>query len=261
MAYISPILTAMANAAKKASVAMTRDFNELEHLQNSMRNDGGFALRSRQKCEKILREELAKFRPNYAFVVNEKDTIPASGNYFMISPIDGFANFAHGNAAFAISVAMVENNVVCDAIVYSPVYDELYFAEKGNGAFKEGFRNLERVRVAAQKNIANALVSSNFDLNILQKTSALTKNIVITGILSLDLAHVACGKTDVAVSSTCSPAEIAAGMLIVKESGGYVYAIGETDVRSENLQKVLFGGSIIATNEALREKIALTLAK
>ena len=89
MAYISSVLTAMANAVKKASVAVARDFNELEHLQNSLRNDGGFALRSRQKCEKVLREELAKLRPNYAFISTDNDVIPANGNCFLVSVIDG----------------------------------------------------------------------------------------------------------------------------------------------------------------------------
>ena len=220
-----------------------------------------FALRSRQKCEKVLREELAKFRPNYAFICADNDVIPASGNYFLVSVIDGYKNFAHGNAAFATSIAMIENNTIVDAVVYSPIYDELYFAEKGNGAFKEGFRNLERIRVAAQKNPNNALISANADIEILQKVLGITENIMVKGVISLDLAYVAGGKTDAVVSSDCTPAEIAAGILLVKEAGGYIYASGETDVRSENLQKVLFGGSIIATNEALREKIALTLAK
>lgn len=261
MAYISSVLTAMANAVKKASVAVARDFNELEHLQNSLRNDGGFALRSRQKCEKVLREELAKLRPNYAFISTDNDAIPANGNCFLVSVIDGYNNFAHGNAAFAISIAMLENNAIVDAIVYSPIYDELYFAEKGSGAFKEGFRNVERIRVAGQKNTNNALISANADIAVLQKVLALSQNITVKGAISLDLAYVACGKTDAAVSSKCSPTEIAAGILLVKEAGGYVYDIGETDIRSENLQKVLFGGSIMATNEALREKIALNLAK
>lgn len=261
MAYISPILTAMANAAKKASVAVARDFNELEHLQGSLRNDGGFALRSRQKAEKVLREELTKFRPNYAVVCGENEAIPANGNYFLVSAIDGYTNFAHGNAAFAASIALVENNAVVDAIVYSPIYDELYFAEKGNGAFKEGFRNLERIRVSAQKNPNNALISANADIDILQKVMNISGNIMVKGVTSLDLAYVACGKTDAAVCSKCTPAEVAAGMLLVKEAGGYVYEIGETDIRSENLQKVLFGGSVLATNEALREKIALFLTE
>ena len=255
MAYISPVLSAMANAAKKASVSLLRDFNELEHLQNSLRNDGSFAMRSLLKAEKTLREELAKTHPSFAFVVGENDAIPASGNYFLISAVDGYENFAHGNASFAISIAKLENNAVVDGVVYAPVYDELYFAEKGNGAFKEGYRNMERIRVAAQKNLDKSIVSANNDLQILQKVVPAVQKVLISGVSSLDLAHMAAGKVDIAVSSNCSPKKIAAGMLIVKEAGGYVYQLGETDVRSENLQNVLFGGSIVAVNENLREKI------
>ena len=261
MAYLSPVLNALANAAKKASVGLLRDFNELEHLQNSLRNDGGFALRSRQKSEKILREELAKFRPTYSFITTENNNIPASGNFFAISAIDGYTNFAHGNGSFAISIALIEKNTVVAGVIYAPVYDELYFAEKGNGAFKEGFRNMERIRVASQKNISAALINSNADLEVLQKITVLSKNIIITGSAALDLAHCAAGKTDIAVCSSCTPAEISAGGLLIKEAGGYIYQTGETDVRSENLQKVLFGNSFIAANEALREKIASALAK
>ena len=259
MAYISPILTAMANAAKKASVALVRDFNELEHLQNSLRNDGGFAMRSRLKAEKTLHEELAKIRP-YAVVTNKNNTIPASGNYFLLTTVDGYKNFAHGNASFAISIAMVENNTLVSAVIYSPIYDELYFAEKGCGAFKEGYRNHERIRISSQKSFENALIGINAEQTILQKVLPQTTNVLVTGVTSLDLAHTAAGKTDVMISSNTTPAQVAAGMLIVKEAGGYVYAIGESDVRSENLQKVLFGGSIMATNEPLREKIAAVLA-
>ena len=261
MAYISPVLTAIANAAKKASVSLLRDFNELEHLQNSLRNDGSYAMRSLLKAQKTLRDELAKFKPSYGFVFSSKDVIPSSGNYFLVSAIDGYANFAHGNAAFATSIAMVENNAVVDAVVYAPAYDELYYAEKGSGAFKEGFRNLERIRIAVQKKPENALASINADSAILPKILPLVQNTLITGVISLDLAHIACGKTDIAISSKCTPAEVAGGMLLVKEAGGYAYEIGTTDVRSENLEKVLFGGTIFATNEALREKIALSLAE
>ena len=90
MAYISTALTALANAVKKASVALSRDFNELEHLQSG-HNDGRFALRSYEKVEKTLQEELAKLKPTYTFISKKDDVIPASGNYFLVTPIDGFA--------------------------------------------------------------------------------------------------------------------------------------------------------------------------
>ena len=260
MAYISTTLTAIANAIKKASVALARDFNELEHLQSG-HNDGRFAQRSYEKVEKTLQEELAKLKPTYAFVSKKDDVIPADGNYFLVTPIDGFANFAHGNGSFAVSVAMVENNVVVDAVVYNPVYDELFFAEKGCGAFKECFRSHERLRVAGTKMTEQALIGCGTSAELFRKSLSLSKNVLVKGTSSLDLAYLAAGKLDIVVSADNLPQTIAAGMLLVKESGGYIVALGETDVRSEDFAKVLFGGALIATNEALRQKAANTLAK
>lgn len=260
MAYISTALTAMANAVKKASIALSRDFNELEHLQSG-HNDGRFALRSYEKVEKTLKEELAKLKPNYAFISKKDDVIPANGNYFLVAPIDGFANFAHGNGNFAVSVAMIENSIVVDAVVYNPVYDELFFAEKGCGAFKEGFRSHERLRVAGAKVAEQALIGCGPNANLFNKSLSLSKNVLVRGASSLDLAYLAAGKLDIVVSTDNLPQAIAAGMLLVKEAGGYIVALGETDVRSEDFTKVLFGGALIASNEALRQKAANTLAK
>ncbi|MCI7420309.1 MAG: inositol monophosphatase family protein [Alphaproteobacteria bacterium] len=260
MAYISTALTAMANAVKKASIALSRDFNELEHLQSG-HNDGRFAQRSYEKVEKTLKEELAKLKPAYAFISKKEDTIPASGNYFLVAPIDGYANFAHGNGNFAVSVAMVENSVVVDAVIYSPVYDELFFAEKGCGAFKEGFRSHERLRVAGAKIAEQALIGSGADAELFRKALSLSKNVQVKGVNSLDLAYLAAGKLDIVASADNLPQTIAAGMLLVKEAGGYIVALGETDVRSEDFAKVLFGGALIASNEALRKKAADTFAK
>lgn len=260
MAYISTALTAMANAVKKASIALSRDFNELEHLQSG-HNDGRFAQRSYEKVEKTLKEELAKLKPDYAFISKKEDAIPASGNYFLVAPIDGYANFAHGNGNFAVSVAMVENSVVVDAVIYSPVYDELFFAEKGCGAFKEGFRSHERLRVAGAKIAEQALIGCGADAELFRKALSLSKNVQVKGVNSLDLAYLAAGKLDIVASADNLPQTIAAGMLLVKEAGGYIVALGETDVRSEDFAKVLFGGALIASNEALRKKAADTFAK
>ena len=179
----------------------------------------------------------------------------------MVAPIDGFANFAHGNGDFAISVAMFENNVAVDAVVYSPIFDELFFTEKGCGAFKEGFRNYERMRVAGSKIAEKALISCNADIEILKKVCALSPNVRVKVSVAIDLAYVAAGKTDAVVATDVASSSLAAGMLLIKESGGYIFAVGETDIRSEDLNKVLFGGNIIATNEALKQKIADIMAK
>ena len=259
MAYISPVLSAISGAVKKASVALTRDFNELEHLQNSVHGDNGFAARSLQKVSGVLQNELAKFKPDYAFIISSQGTIPANGNCFLISPIDGYANFAHGNAGFSISVAMMENHVASACVVFAPIYDEMFFAERGNGAFKEGFRNLERIRVASQKQPEKALIGANSD--VFAKALQISKNVLVSGSVAHDLAYVAAGKLDAVVAQNVAPAELAAGMLLVKEAGGYIFSLGQTDVRSEDLHKVLFGGSILATNEALKQKIADKMAK
>lgn len=260
MAYLSPVLTLMVSAVKKASNALTRDFNELEHLQNAVRSDTMFAKRSYEKVERTLKEELSKAKAGYPVVVSEQDVIPASGNYFLLSPIDGFANFAHANNAFAISVAMVENNNVVDAVVYNPVSDEMFFSEKGCGAFKEGFRSHERLRVASSKQVEKALLYCNANAELLQKALKISPNVLISGSVALDLAYLAAGKSDAVIASDNSMATLAAGILLVKESGGYVFGLGETDIRSEDLRKVLFGGNIVATNEALRQKIADAMA-
>ena len=178
MAYFSAALTVMISAVKKAATPMARDFNELEHLQNLQRSDNMFATRSIEKVARTLKEELAKVKPGFKVIDTSTEALPASGNYFLIEAADGYANFAHGNGAFAICVAMIENNTVIDAIVYNPVSDELFFAEKGCGAFKEGFRNHERLRIGGAKNVENTLIYGSVDKELLSKVLNLSKNII-----------------------------------------------------------------------------------
>lgn len=260
MAYLSPALTLMINAAKKAAVGIARDFNELEHLQTSVHNDGGFARRSYEKAKNILREELLKFKPKYAFVADKADTIPADGNFFAVDAISGLNNFMHGNSRFAMSIAMLEDGAVVAGVIYNPLTDEMFFAEKGTGAFKEGFRSHERLRVAGRKNFEQALFGCNADLAVLQKILKASQNINVSGCAALDMAYLAAGKLD-AVAATDVPLHtMAAGMLLIKEAGGYIVAMGETDVRTEKLSEVLLSGRFIATNENLRQKTADLLA-
>ena len=261
MAYISPILTLMVGAVKKISVALSRDFNELEHLQSGSHNDGMFASRSYEKAAKTLLEELSKAKPGYKVIIDDSEPLPASGNAFLVAPIDGFADFAHGNAAFAISVALLEGGNVVDAVIYSPISDELFFAERGGGAFKEGFRNHERLRVSGAKNLGKALFSCNADAGIVQKVLAVSPNLLIEGSTALALARFAGGKSDVVIGTATGKTAIAAGILVVKESGGYIFSVGETDIRTENLKKVLEEGNIVATNESLRQKVAELMAE
>ena len=256
MAYLSPVLSLMINALKKASGSLARDFNELEHLQSATHKDVMFAQRAFERTERVLKEELSKIKAEYPVIVENDKILPNVENYFLLCPIDGFSNFAHANENFAISVALVEKNAVIAGAIYNPVSDEMFFAEKGSGAFKEGFRNHERLRIAGTKQPEKALIASCAEADLLQKVFKISPNVVISGCVALDLAHLAAGKTDAVITVNNTPATLAAGMLLVKESGGYVFAIGETDTRSEDLNKALFGGNIIATNEAMKQKIA-----
>ena len=261
MPYISPTLTLMVGAVRKATAALMRDFNELEHLQTSVHSDGSFAVRSYEKAVRILAEELSKIKSGYPVVMSDNDILPASGSYFSVSPLNGFANFAHGNSRFSVSAALVENNIITDSVVYSPVADELFFAEKGCGAFKEGFRSHERLRVAATKSAEKALIACNANIQSIGNALSVSSNLQVSGTTALDLAYVAAGKVDAVIAKDCAPCELSAGILLVKEAGGYVFAIGQQDVRSEDLLKAWLGGSIFATNEALRQKIAFAAAK
>ena len=141
-------------------------------------------------------------------------------------------------------------------VVYNPIFDEMYFAEKGCGAFKEGFRNHERLRVAACKNIANALFLCSAEAKLCANVAAATPNLRVSGVPALDFARLAAGRVDATAVTNVKPNEIAAGVLLVKEAGGYVFEIGQTDVRSENLEKAVESGNLFATNEALRQKVA-----
>ncbi|MBQ8436073.1 MAG: inositol monophosphatase, partial [Alphaproteobacteria bacterium] len=144
MSYLSSALTLLVSAVKKAGQSLTRDFNEIEKIQSSVRGSADFARSAVTKAEKILRQELSKARPAYPFAVDGQ--AEPQGPHFVVSGIDGIVNFTHAVPYFAISAAIVDNSTPLMAVVYNPATDELFFAEKGCGAYKEGFRNHERLR-------------------------------------------------------------------------------------------------------------------
>lgn len=261
MSYLSPFMTVLISAVKKASNPLNRDFSEVEQLQSSVKSYKEFVVSSYGKVDRALRTELGKIKPDYPIAVEGQPK--PQGPYFIIAPIDGLSNFAHGIARFAISVAVFEKDTVTAAVVYNPASDEMYFAEKGKGAYKEGFRNHERLRVSARKDLSDCLVSTlvNYKSDVKEyfelhnAVVKATDNVRIYGAVSLDLAYVAAGKFDAAVSFGNKFSEIAAGLLLVKEAGGYVLDINQKDIRSENLNLVLESGNLIATNAELSKKV------
>ena len=175
MAYISPMLTNIVTAVKKASINLNRDFSEIERLQNSVKGSMDFTKIAFDKIQKGLKNELGKILPALPVVmVSEK--VPQSGMFLILSGIEGLANFAHGNPEFAISAALMDGQTVLAGVVYNPARDELFFAEKGKGAFKEGFRSHERLRVAARQELDGALVAVRPTANDAELSAKIVNN-------------------------------------------------------------------------------------
>ncbi|MFV0627362.1 MAG: inositol monophosphatase family protein [Alphaproteobacteria bacterium] len=250
MAYVSPTLNLLINVVKKSTNALNRDFSEIERLQSSVRGYQNFVISAYEKVEKNLRFEFNKAKPDMQV---SKELLPnATGNYFLVSPVDGLENFSRGISYFSTTAALVDpNNNILAAVVYNPAIDEMYFAEKGNGAFKEGFRSIERLRVTPNKDLVKSFVltgshSSKFEPETFVRGF---------GSVSLEMAYLAAGKADAVVEKEASVASLAAGMMLVKEAGGYVFEINQKDIKSEDLNKVLVSRNVIATNSALGKKV------
>jgi len=262
VAYLSPRMNLLITAIKKAASSLDRDFNEIEQLQSSVKGYKEFVLGSYGKVNKSLQFELGKIHPDYP-LVDEVNKLPSKGGCFLVNPIDGLVNFAHGIPHFAISVAIYENAKIVCGVIYNPALDSLYFAEKGKGAFKEGYRNHERLRVSARKELSEAIIGTlvNYDKSVVEydkiqnRIVSACDNIRVSGSCALDLAFVASGKLDAHVSLKNRLADYAAGLLLVKEAGGYIYDINQKDIRSENIDLVIGSGNLVVTNAELGKKV------
>lgn len=250
MSYVSTSLSFVLLAVKKAGQALTRDYNELERLQSSIKGNKEFVAAAYQRATNTLKVELGKNKPDYAFVL-AGDKSPKT-SHFLVNPIDGIDNFAHAYPQFSVNVAVVENGVLTSSVIYNPVTDELFFAEKGKGAFKEGYRNQERLRVSALKELPFAIFSCDK-----QSLPLLVghENIRLSGCLSMDMAYCASGRLDGVVAKSRSAAEIGAGVLLVKEAGGYILELNQKDIRTEDLDSVFASGDLIAVNPNLSKKL------
>lgn len=247
MSYISTNLNLLMTIAKKASSGLSRDFSEIEKLQTSIRGHAEFTKAAVERTVKILRNELQKGRPQYA-VVAKGEKAPNTP-HFLISGLDGEINFMHGIPYFAVNIAEIVDGNIISAVIYNPATSDMFFAEKGNGAFKEGYRNHERLRVSARKELSAAVVAA---ADSIASSVAAVRNF---GCISLDLANLAAGKMDGLVSFANDAADIAAGVLLVKEAGGQVLAAGQKDIRDADLGLVLAEGNVIAANGELGKKL------
>lgn len=224
MISISANLNVMIKAAEKASKSVIRDFGEVEKLQVSKKGPYDFVTKTDKNVEKILIEELSKIKKNYSFITEETGVIKNNDkeNIWIIDPIDGTTNFLHGIPHFAICIALQSKEEIVSGLIYDPIKDEMFFAEKDKGAFL----NNQRLRVSKKNSIDDCLFSSNHEG---VKFSNL--NMRYSGCAALDLAYVAAGRLDGFFHNKINLWDIASGILLVQEAGGMVNNINqfETD--------------------------------
>ena len=244
MNSISANLNIMIKASEKASKILIRDFGEIEKLQVSKKGPSDFVTNSDLKAEKIIIDELKKARPNYS-IISEENGIEKNKdekNTWIIDPIDGTINFLHGLPHFAISIALKSNNEIISGLIFDPIKNEMFFAEKENGAF---FNN-QRIRVSKKNDINDCLfvtggkIGHKFDLPYRK-----------SGCAALDMAYVAAGRYDGYFQNDLNIWDIAAGIILVKEAGGLLNEIdlsinknikiiaSSTDINTKLLKKLV----------------------
>ncbi len=252
----SALLNVMVAAARKAARSLKRDFGEVEKLQVSLKGPANFVTAADRRAEEILREELGKARPGYGFVGEEGGRTHGTDktNTWIVDPLDGTTNFLHGIPQFAISIGLEREGTIVAGVVYNPANDELFLAERGKGAFL----NDQRLRVAGRQRLQDAVIACGLphlgrgELELFRSEFALVQEQVAGlrrfGAAALDLAWVAAGRLDAYWERNLSPWDMAAGILIVREAGGYVT---DTDGSDAMMTK----GSIAVGNETMHREL------
>jgi len=258
----SALLNVMTHAAQKAARGLVRDFGEIENLQVSKKGTADFVSTADKKSEKILVYELTKARPNFGFLLEEGGEIEGcdTSKRWIIDPLDGTTNFLHGLPHFAISIALERDGEPFAGVVYEPVTDQMFTAERGQGAHL----NKHRIRVSARADLTESLFATGMPFagrdgheQFLQQLEAVmveTAGVRRFGSAALDLAYVAAGRFDGFWETGLQPWDIAAGIVLVREAGGFV-----TDMDGKN--DMLKSGNIIAANDQLHGTLSKILAK
>lgn len=258
----SPQINLIMKACMKASRSLIRDFGEIENLQVSSKAPGDFVTSADKRTEKIIIEELFKAHPNYGIISEEAGYINKSNknNRWIIDPIDGTMNFLNGIPQFAISVAYEEENEVKCGIIFNPVTNEMFCAEKGGGAYL----NNSRMRVSNKKKLSEALIvtggpkqASKIKKKIFSEyinISTQVSNVRKFGSAALDMAYVACGRFDGYWQRELNYWDVAAGIILIKESGGFV------DFFEEDM-KVPLKKNIIASNSIIHKELRYLIDK
>lgn len=263
----SPIMNVMTAAAIKAGKSLKRDFAELPSLTISRKGPGDFVTEADKKAERILFQELSKARPGYGFLMEEEGTFEGTdkSHRFIIDPLDGTTNFLHNIAQFAISIGLERDGEIVAGLVYNPATEEMYVAEKGQGAFAMGAeqRGNYRLRVSPRTDFADAVIGCGIPhmgrgdhgqfIRELAAVMPRCSGVRRLGAAALDLAYVASGRLEGFWERNLSPWDMAAGILLIREAGGFASAIDGSD-------RIFETRAIIAGNEmahaALRTAIS-----
>jgi myo-inositol-1(or 4)-monophosphatase len=260
MAVRSPVVNVMAAAALKAARGLNRDFGEVEQLQVSVKGPGDFVSTADLHAERTLKTELLRARPGYGLLFEEGGATEGTDprHRWIVDPLDGTTNFLHGIPHFAISIALERDGEIVAGIVYEPTRDEMFWAEKGVGAYL----NDRRLRVSGRRQLGESLIATGIPfggrgdhhayLATLTRVAAATSGVRRFGAAALDLAYVAAGRYDGYWEFGLSPWDIAAGLLLVREAGGFV-----SDLAGG--QTMMTSGDVLAANDHLHLPLAALL--
>ncbi|MGR3539972.1 MAG: inositol monophosphatase family protein [Hasllibacter sp.] len=257
MSAPSANLNVMLKAARKAGRGLLRDFGEVENLQVGAKGPGDFVSKADLKAQEVLKEELLGTRPNYGWLAEEEDEIPGTDptRRWIVDPLDGTTNFLHGMPHWAVSIALEHKGEVVAGVIHDPVKDETFFAEKGGGAFV----NERRLRVSGRRRMIESVFATGLpfagraDLPVTLKELARLLPAVAGvrrwGAASLDLAYVAAGRYEGFWERRLKPWDLAAGIVVAREAGAFVEAIGPEE-------RVLESGTVLAAGEGTFDAFA-----
>lgn len=261
MAQTSPLINIMIRAAEKAGRSLVRDFGEVEQLQVSTKGPGDFVSAADRRSEEIIFNELKKARPDYSFLMEESGAVEGSDkdHVWYIDPLDGTTNFLHGLPHWCISIGLRQKNEMIAGVIYDPVKDELFHAEKGQGAFMRR----RRLRVSGRSDMLQAAVATGSPRRAREKRERFIKEYSAVlehipgmrryGAAALDMAYVAAGRFEVFWERDLSAWDIAAGMVILKEAGGFYCDL------DDDRNNVLETGNILASNAVIFDSIKKVL--
>ena len=261
MSRHSPFMNIMIRASEKAARSLLRDFNEVENLQVSSKGPGDFVSAADKRSEEIIFNELHKAYPSYSFLMEEQGTVKGSDQDYrwIIDPLDGTTNFLHGLPHWAISIALEHKGEVIAGLIHDPVKDEMFHAEKGGGAFMRR----HRLRVSGRHDLMLSTIATGAPRRSVKSREQFLKEYMSMmnvapglrrfGAAALDLAYVAAGRYEGFWERNLKPWDVAAGVIIVKEAGGFV---SDIDSGSKNPIET---GNIIASNSGLFDQITKVL--